>query len=159
MGSEIEWLSVTLRLKASLEACQICIPAISDQSQSREWMKEESKFKLMGYTTFLWTVPIIPGNGGKFDASNMMERRISVSSLWLDSSAWEYCQEARAMTLTNWINLDVFGQCKNSFSKFRARFSIPSILFFLLCLQRFLGFFRRNLVFPGWIRSKLLLVC
>ena len=31
-------------------------------------MKEESKFKLMGYTTFLWTVPITPGNGGKSNA-------------------------------------------------------------------------------------------
>ena len=31
-------------------------------------MKDESKFQLMGYTTFLWTVPISPGDGGKFDA-------------------------------------------------------------------------------------------
>ena len=30
-------------------------------------MKDESKFQLMGYTTFLWTVPISPGGGRKFD--------------------------------------------------------------------------------------------
>ena len=33
-------------------------------------MKEESKFQLMGHTSFLWTVPITSGNGGKFNSSN-----------------------------------------------------------------------------------------